>query len=262
MKIETVDFYYFSGTGNTLLVVEKMQETFQANGFDVNIHKIEDYDPSQINLNHIVGIAFPVAVLSTYPFVWDFIHSLPPSNGTKIFMVDTLGGFSGGIVGPLREIVKKKGYTPIGAKEIQMPINIFYVEDKKTNNKKVEKGLKEARKYALSIISGESDWGRVPIISDAMNLISLGALKLTGVPLHQKWFLFDVDQEKCNKCGICVDLCPVGNIEMNEGEYPKHGLKCEYCLRCVSFCPRQAMPAKFNYNGKTYRAVKAKAFLK
>jgi len=177
-------------------------------------------------------------------------------------MVDTLGGFSGGIVGPMREIVKKKGYDPIGALEIQMPPNIFYIQDKETCQNKVEKGLKNARKYALNIINGESDWGRVPVLSDAMHLLSIGALKLTGVDLHQKWFLFDAEEEKCNKCGICVDLCPVGNIRMAQDEYPKHGLKCEYCLRCVSFCPRQAMPAKFNYKKKTYRAVKAKEFLK
>ena len=42
MRMEKVDFYYFSGTGNTLLVVEKMMETFQENGLDVEIHKIED----------------------------------------------------------------------------------------------------------------------------------------------------------------------------------------------------------------------------
>lgn len=47
-------------------------------------------------------MGFPVAVLSTYPFVWNFITSLASAFGTEIFMVDTLGGFSGGIVGPVR----------------------------------------------------------------------------------------------------------------------------------------------------------------
>lgn len=261
MTIEKVDFYYFSGTGNTLLVVEKMEETFKKNGVDVELHKIEDSDPLKINLEHTIGIAFPVVILSTYHFVSDFIHSLPPTNGTKIFMVDTLGGVSGGIVGPLREIVKKKGYNPIGAKEIQMPLNIFYVEDEKTNQKKVQKGLNEAHKYALTILNGESEWGRVPVLSDAINLISRGALKLADADFHQKLFIFDPEPEKCRKCGICVELCPVGNIQMVDDEYPKHGLNCEYCLRCVSLCPRQAMPARFNYKGKTYRAVKAKEIM-
>lgn len=262
IKMKNICFYYFSGTGNTLLVVKKMKETFEKRGIMVDIHRIEKSNPNEVNLDHTIGIAFPVAVFSTYPFVWNFIQGLPQSEGTEIFMVDTLGGFSGGVVGPLREIVKKKGYNPIGALEIQMPPNVFYIQDEETCNKKVKKGIESAEKYAIDIINGKSEWGRIPILSDVMHLFSIGSLKLTGIDLHQKWFLFDADEEKCNKCGICVDLCPVGNIKMEDDEYPKHGLNCEYCLRCVSFCPRQAMPAKFNYKGKTYHAVKAKEFLK
>jgi NAD-dependent dihydropyrimidine dehydrogenase PreA subunit len=259
---DTIDLYFFSGTGNTLLVVKKMRDTFEENGIDVNLCRIEGSNPDKINLEHVIGIAFPVAVLSTYPFVWDFIKALPDANGTQIFMVDTLGGFSGGIVGPLREIVKNKGYAPIGAMEIQMPLNIFFIQDEETNKDKVEKGLIKAERYAQDIINGKAEWGRVPVLSDAMNLFSMGALKLTGVDLHQRLFLFDIDKEKCNKCGICVGICPTKNIKINGGEYPLHGLNCQYCLRCTSFCPKQAIPCKFNYKGETYRAVKAKEFLK
>ncbi|MGZ7109241.1 MAG: EFR1 family ferrodoxin [Methanobacterium sp.] len=261
MEINTIDLYYFSGTGNTLLVVKKMNEIFKREGIIVNLNKIEDSDPSTIDLDHIIGIAFPVAIFSTYPFVWDFIHKLPPAEGTKIFMVDTLGGFSGGIVGPVREIVGGKGYNPIGASEIVMPPNIFYIQDKDTNESKVQKGLIEAEKYALDIINGKSEWGRIPIFSDAMNIFSMGTLKLTGIDLHQKLFLFDSDEQKCSKCGICIKLCPIGNIKIDDTGYPKHGLNCQYCLRCVSFCPKGAIPAKFNYKGKTYKACKAKEFL-
>ena len=259
---DTVDFYFFSGTGNTLLVVKKMSDTFKENGINVNLHKIEESNPDKINLKHVMGIAFPVAVLSTYPLVWNFIKALPDANGTEIFMVDTLAGFSGGIVGPLREIVKKKGYTPIGAMEIHMPSNIFFIQDEETSKDKVEKGLIKAEMYALSIINGKAKWDRFPVLSDAVNLFSRGALKLTGVNLHQKFFLFDLDEEKCDKCRICVGLCPTKNIKMKNGEYPVHGLNCQYCLRCTSFCPKQAIPCKFNYKGKTYRAIKAKEFLK
>ena len=259
--MKDIDLYYFSGTGNTLLVVKKMRDTFEKNGINVNLHKIEESNPNEINLEHIIGIAFPVAVFSTYPLVWDFIKLLPETDKTEIFMVDTLGGTSGGIVGPLREIVKKKGYIPIGAKEIQMPLNIFYIQDEDTNQNKIQKGLIEAKMYALDIINGKAKWGRVPVLSDAVNLFSRGALKLTEVDLHQKFFLFDVNEEKCNKCGICVGLCPTKNIKVRGGDYPAHGLSCQYCLRCTSFCPKGAIPCKFNYKGKTYSAVKAKEFL-
>ncbi|MGF7118833.1 EFR1 family ferrodoxin [Methanobacterium oryzae] len=257
-----IDFYYFSGTGNTLLVVKKMQETFEENGIKVNLYKIEESDPKSVNLDHTIGIGFPVAFFSTYPFVWDFLKSLPNANGTDIFMVDTLGGISGGIVGPLQEIIKKKGYNPIGAKEIQMPLNIFFIQDAKTNETKVKKGLIEAEKYALDLINKKSEWDRVPVLSEGMYLFSKGLLKLTKANMHQKWFKFGIKEDECRKCGICVKLCPLKNITMEKGKYPERGLNCEYCLRCASFCPRHAIPCKFNYKSKTYRGAKAKEFLK
>jgi ferredoxin len=262
MSLDTVDIYYFSGTGNTLLVVRKMREVFMENGSECNLYPIEESKLEDVKLDHTIGIAFPVAVLSTYNFVWDFVKSLPEAQGTKIFMVDTLGGFSGGIVGPLRKIVENKGYIPIGAKEIVMPANVFYIQDEKTCKEKVEKGLLKAEEYTLNIINGKSKWGRVPVISDAVYYTSIAGLKLTETNLNQKWFYMGTENEKCKKCGICVKLCPVDNIEMKEGEYPKHLFHCEYCLRCTSLCPRGAIPCKLNYKGKTYRAVKAKDFLK
>lgn len=262
MSGDTIDFYYFSGTGNTLLVVKKMRDTFEEKGIDVNLHKIEESNPDEINLEHIIGLAFPVAVFSTYPFVWDFIKSLPHANGTRIFMVDTLGGFSGGMVGPLRRIVEKKGYFPIGALEIQMPPNIFYIQDEDTNKNKIQKGLLKAKMYAWDLIDGKAKWDRNPVLSDAMYLFSIGALKLTEIDLHQKYFLFKVDEKKCDKCRICVGLCPVGNIKMEPEEFPVHGLNCQYCMRCTSFCPKQAIPSKFNYKGNAYRAIDILDFYK
>lgn len=258
---QNIDLYYFSGTGNTLLVAKKMVETFNNNGINANLLKIEDSNPEEVNLEHTIGLGFPVAELSTYDFVWKFIKSLPEANGTNIFMLDTLGAFSGGIVGPLREIVKKKGYNPIGAKEIIMPSNIFYIQEEDVNKNKVEEGLIEAEKYAISLINGESKWGRVPILSDIVYYTSIVGLKITHSDINQKYFHLAPDAEKCNKCGQCVKLCPIDNIIMEEGEFPVNLKECVYCLRCTSFCPKGAIPSPFNYKGKTYRAVKAREIL-
>lgn len=260
--METVDFYFFSGTGNTLLVVKKMQETFQENGIQVNLNRIEESNPENVNTEHTIGLGFPIAELSTYNFIWEFIRALPVTDtATEVFMVDTLGGFSGGIVGPVHEIVKKKGYDPIGAKEIVMPPNIFYIQDEKPCQEKVQKGLIKAEEYALDLINGKSKWGRVPVLSDALYYTSIAGLKITESNLNQKLLRLETDNEECRRCGICVRLCPVDNITLEEGNYPEHGFNCEYCLRCTSLCPRGAIPCPCNYKGKTYRAVKAKEFL-
>lgn len=72
-----------------------MVEIFKKNDINVNLYPIEKSDSAEINLNHTIGLAFPVAGLSTYPFVWKFLESLPEANGTSAFMLDTLGGVFG-----------------------------------------------------------------------------------------------------------------------------------------------------------------------
>lgn len=258
-----VDFYFFSGTGNTMLVVNKMCETFEKKGVKVNMYRIEDSDPDDVNTEHTIGLGFPIAELSTYDFVWKFIKSIPQtSSHTDIFMVDTLAGFSGGIVGQLREIVKKKGYNPIGANEIIMPPNFLYLESEEACNNKVRKGLIKAEKYSEDLMDRKSKWGRIPILSDSMYHFSMGLLKLTEMNLNQKLLNLKVDKEKCNKCGTCVELCPIDNIKIGKDEYPENLMHCVYCLRCTSFCPKRAIPNIMTYKGKTYQAVKAKEFLK
>jgi len=258
MNIQNIDFYFFSGTGNTLLVTKAMVKTFKENGIKTRLFKIEDSKPYDVNLGHVIGLGFPVAELSTYDFIWKFINDLPNSNGTKIFMVDTLAGFSGGIVGSLREILKKKGYNPIGAKEIIMPPNIFYIQDETTSKNKVQKGIKKAEKYAEDIIQGKSIWGRVPLLSDLAYYISITGLKITHSNLNQKLLYLTADREKCNRCGLCVDICPLNNIKIDNEKYPINMKNCAYCMRCTSFCPKKAIKCPLNYKSKTYRAVMAK----
>lgn len=253
-----IDFYFFSGTGNTLLVAKKMSEVFQSKGHEVNLKRIENSMSDDVNTDCTIGLGFPVAIMSTYDLVWKFINQLPDVDGTEIFMVDTLGGYSGGIVGPLKSILESKGYKTIGACEIIMPLNIFYIQDKTTNTEKVEKGLLKAENYALSLVNNESNWGHFPVVPDIMKFISKIGIRLTATTAHQKILKFKVDKSRCDKCGICRDICPTNNIKMDE--YPSIGNSCEYCMRCVSMCPFNAMVSIFTYHGKTYSAVKPKEF--
>ena len=128
-----------------------------------------------------------MAILSTYPLVLDVIENLPIAQGTEIFMVDTLGGFSGGIMGPIRRKVKNRGYKPIGACEIVMHSNIFYIQDQRTSTQKIKKGLRSSDEYAHRLVEGKTSWGRVPLISDFIYFISILSWKLTSWKIHQRY---------------------------------------------------------------------------
>ena len=257
MKSNVVDFYYFTGTGNTLLVAREMAKTFSGNGIEVNFHRIETSDPNEVDLSHMVGLAFPVACQSTYLLVWEFIRALPECEGTEIFMVDTLLSFSGAIVGPLKKVLKSKGYRTIGAREVCMPGNWFPKSIKQDKNSdKVARGLDKAGAFAQSIVDGNSRWRRVPILSDGFYWIC--SRPKTWELMAKAGEEFTVERERCNDCGICEKLCPVDNVTVDD--FPSFGSSCQQCMRCISFCPSEAIfvPDK---EYQLYRAVKLKDIL-
>lgn len=50
----------------------------------------------------------------------------------------------------------------------------------------------------------------------------------------------EVDMEKCTGCGICVDVCPVSSIELNENKVVI-GDDCVGCGQCEQECPNGAI---------------------
>lgn len=63
--------------------------------------------------------------------------------------------------------------------------------------------------------------------------------------------MFKVDKEKCVGCGVCVNVCPVGAISMDEDKAVINN-QCVDCGQCVQVCPQGAIqsgdesPQNFN----------------
>lgn len=258
MKIKKVSFYYFSGTGNTLLVVKKMTEVFRELNVKVDLYNIVDVEPDQIDTATTVGIAFPVACLSTYRLVWEFLEKIPQGNGAEFFMVDTMAVLSGIVPTLVRQIITRKGYLPLGAKEIIMPHNINFESIKEEKNRlKTDKGLVEAKRFAHHLLYGVSGWKKVPLVPSLFRKLQMQERAWSYLT---KKFAFSVDNIKCIRCGICYRLCPVDNIEMEE--YPEYLAKCQCCMRCISFCPTQAISMKNKGRFFPYKAVEHEEMLK
>lgn len=253
-----IDFYFFSGTGNTLLVVREMVEVFKSQGYSVNLLPFEKSNPEDLNHKRIIGLGFPVAQQGTYKFIWDFITSLPNVNSTKIFMIDTMGAYSGGIVGPMKKILSMKGYIPIGSQEIKMPNNLLVKSlDENENKRIITEGLNVSRNYAWDLIKGTSKWDSESFKADLMSLFSKKGFMWA---LTRKAIGFKVDYEKCVKCSTCAKSCPVNNIKMTE--YPEYKNKCQLCQKCMAVCSLGAISPRFLGSKKSkyisYKSVNSK----
>ncbi|MEA2076612.1 MAG: EFR1 family ferrodoxin [Candidatus Marinimicrobia bacterium] len=242
MKYSGIPFhiYWFSGTGNTLIIALEIRDTLLKYGCEVKLYPIDKTDPKTIDQNAIIGFVVPVAGQSTYPFIWEFISDLPKVNNTACFFVDTLGYYSGGILGPVKHILKRKGFIPLAAKEILMPNNFQKMKSRPEKEMKIiEKGKVKVRKFCEKLLTGKGTWWDIPVYS---SFLSLMYRHRPLVNIFKKILPFVIDKDKCTQCGICIDLCPEKSLTMDETiGIPVNNSNCTLCLRCFAYCPTHAI---------------------
>ncbi|MBS7527039.1 EFR1 family ferrodoxin [Fusibacter paucivorans] len=237
-----ISIYYFSGTGNTLLMANAIKQAFEQRDYRVTLKDMMRSKAIEATEAGYLGIVVPVAVQSTFPIVWDFIEQLPPGKGRKVFFADTMESFSGGIVGPMKKALTAKDYMCIAAHEFKMATSM------QTTPKKVDEGerknakaLEEADDFVQAIVTEKAVWRRVPIFSDAMRAISKGRGIWTKTSER-----IQAETALCVQCGLCQKHCPVNAITMTADSVKIQHEKCIACVRCVNYCPQNA----FTLGGK------------
>ncbi|EGD48085.1 hypothetical protein Cpap_2773 [Ruminiclostridium papyrosolvens DSM 2782] len=236
MLKKPIIIYYFSGTGNTLLVARKIKEVFEKQKYLVTLRKISVSGTIELENDYHLGIVVPVAIQSTFPIVWDFIDRLPEGNMRQVFFADTMEVFSGGIVGPMKKSLEAKGYRCIGACEFKMATSM------QTTGKKAEIGkvknkiaLLKVEDYVQSLVDGRAKWRRIPGLSDAMRYISKG--RSIWIKTSER---IGIDYALCTKCRMCEKFCPVNAIQLTNQHMKIQHKQCISCMRCVNYCPQNA----------------------
>ncbi|MFP4083794.1 MAG: ATP-binding protein [Desulfonatronovibrio sp.] len=58
-----------------------------------------------------------------------------------------------------------------------------------------------------------------------------------------------INQDKCQGCGICADMCRYNAISVQNEKFMVEPLRCEGCKVCVTFCPEKAIDFPQRYCG-------------
>jgi ferredoxin len=245
-----VEFCFFSGTGNTALAAGRIASALEARGVTVHMRPIEDTDPATLPSGATIGLACPAAAFTTYPLVWRFVRNLQPGMGAGVFLVVTMGGMTMGLVGPMKRLVRRKGYRPLGACRLVMPGNFMLKKiDRQADRARIDRALARCDSFASSLADGRSHWIRIPGWPDLVASLIANDRPFSSM---RKKLSMSVDRPACTRCGLCVSHCPVSNIRMVD--YPAWADRCELCMRCHGICPTDAI----RIGGKKYAQYYAK----
>jgi ferredoxin/flavodoxin len=271
-----IEIYYFSGTGNSLYVARDVSD--KTNGKIINIASMMEKKVIISNADTI-GIVFPVHYIwngGVPLFIINFIKKLKDINTKYIFGICVYGIFYGDTIKTLRKIVKIQGGSLAAGFSVKMPYNYISwsdsllsisIEKQQYLFSKWNMKLDVISEYVINKRKGRFETAADIMLSltDMFDLrvkigkphyqVKAGFLKTDLpfeeiLPLMDKSFKYD---DKCNGCGICSRICPVGNIKLSNNK-PLWQHHCEQCFACFQWCPKEAIQfGNKTVNGKRYR---------
>ncbi len=237
--------YFFSGTGNTAWVVERLAARLTDLGDEVITRSCECLSPADVDpaACDVLGVAFPVYASSPPSLMDRFIAGLPATADKPLFVLTTAGYAAGDTAWYAARPLRAKGYAPfllanvIVANNLRLPLlSPFPIPSRDELRRRLARAQQKVERLADLIherrrcIEGAGLLGR-----------ALGLLQRAGAgPLEALAFRGFYADQTCTRCGWCVEHCPVGNIEMADSGviFLDH---CMLCMRCYSFCPSQAI---------------------
>ena len=232
---------YFSGTGNSRYAAEVFCNLYDKDAKAFSIE--DDRIIKAVEQEEMLVFAYPVQYSTVPKMLRDFISDNKELwKNKKVFIIATMGLFSGDGAGVLGRLLKKFGAETIGGLHLKMPDSIG---DEKVLKRPLEKNrelVKEAEqkieKAVQLLKSGKPPQEGIGI---GYRLAGFFGQRLCFGHKTKKYSdKLRVDEEKCIGCGKCERLCPMHNIKVVDKKVVQNA-RCTLCYRCINNCPKQAM---------------------
>lgn len=238
IKGETNMILYFSGTGNSKYVAERLADALSDELCDL-FQKIKTNDTAPMESLTPWIIVTPTYAWRIPHIVSDWLHRTKLGGCSNIYFVMTCGENIGNAGKYLAQLCAKKGLSYRGAAEIVMPENYIALFRTPTdaeaaeivrNAEPVIDRTAEAIRQRLSLSQTKRS---------AADRISSGIVNDLFYPVFVHAKKFKVT-DRCISCGKCAALCPLSNIRLADGK-PVWGGACTHCMACICRCPAEAI---------------------
>jgi ferredoxin len=234
--------YYFSGTGNTLMLARLMAEEL---GYTEIINIASCNESITTPKADIIGILYPVYACRLPRMMRDFVtNKLQISADTYVFSLTNYASFGGpASLHQLKTILQGKDGKLHAAFGLDMPPNDFMLcgaESQEKQTKHFTTAAEGIKTIAQTIKQRPENYfyskSRIPIF------IAKLCYKFFFWYCSREFKKFYVNSN-CTSCGTCVKICPTNNIKMVD-KRPVWGNNCEQCLACLQWCPTAAIHRK------------------
>lgn len=241
--------FYFSGTGNTWWVSEKLVRLLREKGVAARAFSIERLSPGQagalLERCDTAGFGYPIYGSDLPEPMKDFIRDLPDATGRQCFVFCTQWMWSGDGARTGADFLRPRGFNVRWGEHFLMPNNICvavtpflpYTNDRAKIDPVLARAFARVERFAARI-AGRRSFRR------SFNRVSFLLGCMQRVPFRKVYRRLrddmQVDPERCTRCGYCARLCPSGNLVFDGESFTTRG-GCVLCLRCYNFCPVSAI---------------------
>ena len=270
--------FYFSGTGNTKWAASKLAAATREDLISIAPYMRADdsshnlAEPFILKENERLGFVFPVHGWRVPKLVREFICKMKiqrePSDASAenkakaedslknrpfAYCVCTAGDSIGLTIENLNEVISQNpslqalGITEVSSSyslimpESYIGLPFMDVDPKEREIRKKENAAQELavvceeifdRKEGTNrLVKGPIPWFFTKVVGGFFESVLITDKR------------FHVEKDRCVKCGICANVCPVGDIKGGHGEYPVwlHHKDCLTCFTCYHHCPHHAI---------------------
>ena len=214
---------------------------------------IKDGTPPEIKGYDLLGIGLPVYWYRPPFNVMDYLNGLPELEGLPVFVFVLYGTYRGDTSTTIRRLLARKGAREVGYFYCRGD-DAFWGYLKRgylfSPGHPVEGELAKAKEFGQAVtahVAGKHyikpEQERPPAAIYRMERF-----------LANRWMcenifsrMFTANAKKCNRCGLCIKLCPSQNITEGKHGYPKWGRNCLTCFTCELKCPMDAVSSPIDW---------------